>query len=299
MAMRIDARRRRPDRCAWSRRSGRRSPSRRGSSAGRISVVRWSSRAAANTTASASAPSGSHRARQQDVADDFGAGRAARLRGSARVPMPKHLMPLREQRRVRRLAGALAALEGDEASAHVPNSRRDRRYSRSAAVTAHSHTASTAKVSVSTRRAQARCVADPTATVSLACTGTSRTLASPRKTCRTRRSAAPRAPARGPARYRPSWRGCARCTLRRHHQLDLLFAGDRQPCPARRHRPRLRRWSGSRRTGCGTRTRGTPTPAASALVGAVLRVSSAPVITTTRRSRCGSPSRRGCSRLPW
>ncbi len=60
-----------------------------------------------------------HRARQQDIAHDLGAGRAARLPRQQRVDA-EPLDPRRQQGCVRGLAGALAALESDEASAHIP-----------------------------------------------------------------------------------------------------------------------------------------------------------------------------------
>ncbi len=60
--------------------------------------------------------------RQQHVPDDLGAGRPARLPGQDHAD-PKRAQPLRQQRRMRRLAGPLPAFKGDESSAHTLKSR--------------------------------------------------------------------------------------------------------------------------------------------------------------------------------
>ena len=105
------ARARRPGRRATSRRSGRRRPTRRAASAGRITRSASSARAAANSAASAHAViSGPV---EEQLADPLAERRAAGLaHRDDLVPLPGR--PLREQRRLRRLAGAVDALERHE-----------------------------------------------------------------------------------------------------------------------------------------------------------------------------------------
>src|SRR5450759_2593155 len=55
---------------------------------------------------------------QQNVPDDLGAGRAARLARAHHLDAERS-KPVRQQARMGRLAAALAAFEGDESSAHL------------------------------------------------------------------------------------------------------------------------------------------------------------------------------------
>jgi len=62
-------------------------------------------------------PQGLGGAREQDVTDDFGARRAARLAGQHDA-YAERAQALRKQRRVSGLSGALPAFESDESTAH-------------------------------------------------------------------------------------------------------------------------------------------------------------------------------------
>src|SRR5262249_34578678 len=129
-------------------------------------------------------------ARQQHVTDDFGAGRTARFAGLQHAETER-FEPCRQRSGVRRLAGALPALEGDETSAQDGLVRF---LSRSASLGARSRRPRchhsrlnhprTMLMTNSLTASKARPVRLPGPTFSAACNGTSRLSVSLRHTLR-------------------------------------------------------------------------------------------------------------------
>src|SRR4051812_11680593 len=129
------------------------------------------------------------RTRQQDIPHDLRARRAARLAGELGADAERP-QPGRQYRRMGRFSSAFAALECDEASAHLSAAAFDRfgyhpfAPARGPATYIRLAAERNRLITSSEAASITRCEIEPAATLSAACTGTSRTLASPRQICR-------------------------------------------------------------------------------------------------------------------